>query len=56
MKWRYKNEMKNNNNKNLPGGFPKQSTIAGSFWLSIKKMITEVLLVLPLHLILLFIW
>ena len=29
--------MNNNNNKNLPGGSPKQSTIAGSFWLSIKK-------------------
>ena len=45
------------NNKNLLGGSPNQRTIAGSFWLSIlKKMITEVLLVLPLYLILFFIW
>ena len=49
--------MRNNNNKNLLRGYPKQSTIAGSFWLSIlKKMITEMLLILPLHLILFFIW
>ena len=49
----------NNNIKNLPGGSPKQSTIAGSFcWVDFrfKKMITEVLLVLPLYLILFFIW
>ena len=49
--------MKINNNKNLLGGSPKQSNIAGSFCLPIKKkMITEVLLILPLYLILLFIW
>ena len=52
----------NNNNKNIPGGSPKQSTIAGSFcWVDFrlkkkKKIITEVLLVLPLYLILFFIW
>ena len=50
-----KNEMKNNNNKNHLGGSPKQSIIAGSFC-PIKKMITEVILVLPLYLILFFIW
>ena len=44
--------MKNNNNENLLGRSPKQSTIAGSFWLSIfKKMIAEMLLVLPIYLI-----
>ena len=46
----------NNNNKNLPGGSPKQSTIAGSFDFRLKKMITEALLVLLLYLILFFIW
>ena len=48
--------MKINNNKNLLGGSPKQSNIAGSFCLPIKKMITEVLLILPLYIILFFIW
>ena len=48
----------NQHHKNLTGGSPKQSNIAGSFCLSIKKkkMITEVLLILPLYLILFFIW
>ena len=32
--WRTK---MNNNNKNLPRGSPRQNTIAGSFWVSIKK-------------------
>ena len=32
-----KNEMKINNNKNLLGGSPKQSIIAGSFCLPVKK-------------------
>ena len=41
--------------KNLTGGSPKQSNIAGSFCPPIKKMITEVLLILPLYLILFFI-
>ena len=31
-----KNEMKNNN-KNLTGGSPNQSNIAGSFWILILK-------------------
>ena len=53
-----KNEMKNNNqhHKNLTGGFPKESNIPGSFYPLIKKMITEVVLVLPLYLILFFTW
>ena len=42
--------------KHLTGGSPKQSTIAESFCPSIKKMITEVLFILPLYLILFFIW
>ena len=41
--------------KNLAGGSPKQSNIVGSFWL-LKKIITELLLVLPLYLMLFFIW
>ena len=41
--------------KNLTGGSPKLSNIAGSLWI-FKKMITEVLLVLSLYLILSFIW
>ena len=53
------NKMKNKNNnqhhKNLTSGSPKQSNITGSFCLPIKKMITEVLLKLPLYLILFFI-
>ena len=53
-----KNKRKINNNKSLLRGSPKQSTMAGSCWLSIEsqQMITEVLLVLPLYLILFFIW
>ena len=47
----------NQHHKNLTGGSPKQSNIAGSFCPPIKKkMITEVLLILPLYLILFFIW
>ena len=46
----------NQNHKNLTGGSPKQSNIAASFWSPIKKIITEVLLILPLYLILFFIW
>ena len=47
----------NQHHKNLTGGSPKQSNIAGSFCPPIKKMIIEVLLVLlSLYLILLFIW
>ena len=42
--------------KHLTGGSPKQSTITESFCPSIKKMITEVLFILPLYLILFFIW
>ena len=48
----------NNNIKNLPGGSPKQKHHRWEFllsWCPIKKMITEVLLVLPLYLILFFI-
>ena len=47
-----------NNNKNLPGDSPKQSTIPGSFFVDFrfKKMITEVLLILQLYLMLFFIW
>ena len=48
--------MKNNNNKNLPGGSPKQVPSLGVFEFRLKKMITEVLLALPLYLILFFIW
>ena len=48
--------MKNNNNKNLPGGSPKQVPSLGVFDFRLKKMITEVLLALPLYLILFFIW
>ena len=57
-KMKNKNEMKNNNqhHKNLTGGSPKQSNIAESFCPPIKKMITEVLLILPFYLILFFIW
>ena len=55
-----KNEMKKKNNnqhhKNLTGGSPKQSNMAGSFCPPFKKMITKVLLVLPLYLILVFMW
>ena len=36
--------------------FSQAITIAGSFCPLIKKMITEVLLILPLYLILFFIW
>ena len=46
----------NQHHKHLTGGSPKQSTIAESFCPPIKKMITEVLLILPLYLILFFIW
>ena len=46
----------NQHHKNLTGGSPKQSNIAGSFCPPIKKMFTEVLLILPLYLILFFIW
>ena len=42
--------------KNLTGGSPKQSNIAGSFCPPIRKMIPEMLLILPLYLILFFIW
>ena len=60
MKWRIStNEEQQWNeeqhHKNLAGGSPKQSNIVGSFWL-LKKMITELLLVLPLYLMLFFIW
>ena len=57
-KMKNKNEMKNNNqhHKNLTGGFPKESNIPGSFYPLIKKMITEVVLVLPLYLTLFFTW
>ena len=51
-----KNSNNNQHHKNLTGGSPKQSNIAGSFCPSIKKVITEVLLILPLYLILFFIW
>ena len=39
MKWQQNEEQKlmNNNNKNLTGGSPKQSNIAGSFYPPIKK-------------------
>ena len=50
-KMKIKNEQ---HHKNHTGGSLKQSNIAGSFWL-FKKMIAEVLLV-PLYLILFFIW
>ena len=46
----------NQHHKHLTGGSPKQGTIAESFCPPIKKMITEVLLILPLYLILFFIW
>ena len=46
----------NQHHKNLTGGSPKQSNIAGSFCPPIKKMITEVLLISALYLILFFIW
>ena len=45
----------NQHHKNLTGDSPKQSNIAGNFYPPIKKMITEVLLILPLYLILFFI-
>ena len=45
----------NQHHKNLTGR-SKQSNIAGSFCPRVEKMITEVLLVLPLYLILFFIW
>ena len=48
--------MGDNNNKNLLGDSPKQSTIVGFFDFRYKKMITEVLLKLPLYPILFFIW
>ena len=51
--------MKNNNqhHKNLAGRSPKQSNIPGSFCPPVKKkMVTEVLLILPLYLMLFFIW
>ena len=50
------NEQIQPTSQNLTGGSPKQSSITGSFCPSIKKMITEVLLILPLYLILFFIW
>ena len=46
----------NQHHKKLPGGFLKQSNTTESFCPPIKKMITEVLLALPLYLILFFIW
>ena len=46
----------NQHHKNLTGGSPKQSNIAGSFCPPIRKMIPEMLLILPLYLILFFIW
>ena len=47
----------NQHHKNLTGGSPKQSNFAGSFCPLIKKkMITEVLLILPLYLILFLTW
>ena len=46
----------NQHHKNLTGGSPKQSNIAGTFYLPIKKMITEVLLILHLYLIFFFLW
>ena len=59
-KWRSKMRIQQQNeeqqyHKYLTGGSPRQSTIAGSFWL-FKKMIAELLLVLPLYLALFFIW
>ena len=45
----------NQHQKNLIGGCPKQSTIWEFLTFDFKKMITEVLLVLP-YLILFFIW
>ena len=58
-KWGYKNEWTTNITKNLTGGSPKQKYHHWEFLLNqlwIKKMITEVLLILPLYLILFFIW
>ena len=46
----------NNYNQHLKNLTTKQSNIAESFCLPIKKMITEVLLILPSHLILFFVW
>ena len=46
----------NNYNQHLKNLTTKQSNIAGSFCFPIKKMITEVLLILPLYIILFFIW
>ena len=46
----------NNYNQHLKNLTTKQSNIAESFCLPIKKMITEVLLILPLYIILFFIW
>ena len=43
-----KNSNNNQHHKNLTGGSPKQSNIAGSFCPPIKKVIAEVLLILPL--------
>ena len=43
--------------KNLPRRSPKQSTIAGNFFIfDFKNMIIEALIILPLYLILFFIW
>ena len=58
-KMKNKNEQQKPTSQIPPRGSPKQSTITGVFWSSkapIKKMITEVLLILPLYLILFFIW
>ena len=46
----------NQYHKNLTGGSPKQGNITGLFRPPVKKMITEMLLILPLYLILFFIW
>ena len=50
-KWRATTNITKTSSEVLP------STITGSFWLfDLKKVITEVLLILPLYLILFFIW
>ena len=50
------NEQLQPTSQNITEGSLKQSNIAESFCPPVKKMITEVLLILPLHLILFFIW
>ena len=54
MKNKNEDQKWNEEHKNLSGGSLRQITIAE--FLTFKKMITEVLLVLPLYLILIFIW